>query len=131
MRDLSHVLEKGWPGSTRDVKRWDEATPGYPDAIWTNAALMQQALDRCVTWAPGVTPPTAAAVLATVASYDSWRSKQNALGAWMSKMTFSDGLMDARAVEELIDYLVTATAISQTVKDRLAERKTLRAQKPW
>ena len=49
---------------------------------------------------------------------------------WKRKMAKSDAILRGRVVEELLDFVLNGAPLSQFTKDKLAERKALRASKP-
>ncbi len=100
MDNLNELLNYGWPACTVRIKPAPDAKPDDPwPGVETSNAKMQAALDNCVTWAAGITPPSASEVRAKIS-------------AWTAAKPTPEAVADAQAQTELENSrLVKAVAL--------------------
>ena len=64
-----------------------------------------------------------------VDEWNSFEATQPVLD-WKQRLTATDAGLGSRAIEEVLDFLVNGTPISDTMKSRLSNRKAIRSAQP-
>lgn len=83
MDNLSRVIRTNYPDYMQSITRWGDEAQTID--LWAGAdasdSAMQTALDTCVTWADGVTPPTGAEVRAAIGGAELTMAKRPKIAA--------------------------------------------------
>ena len=129
MSRLSQVLNHLTGGKCAEVT----AKPN--DAIWSDAAKMQAALDGLVKWFPGAAAPTAQQVIDGAVAYQTWRDGEDAKAAKNAALAAWDAKGMARPVEDaiaipILNGLIAKTKYAAQIIDAINAKRALRGEAP-